>query len=228
MKGTVPLDTPIRHGHSTLMPLRVGLAILTALVAWAALVLQLGLIVERMTAEGATAAQAVWRFLGFFTILTNAAVAVVASAMAVRPDGGLAGPRVRLATAAAILFVGIVYSVALRAIWQPTGWQAVADHALHDATPPLFLLTWLFAGHGALRWSDAFRAVFGPLAYCLYALARGALDGWYAYWFLNPAALGTARLAANMALLLAAFLIIALGLIALDRWLARRIVPPLN
>ena len=207
------------------MTLRTALATLAALVAWAALALQLGLIVEKMTAEGATTVQAVWRFLGFFTILTNAAVAVVASAMALRPDGGLAGPRTRLATAAAILFVGIVYSVALRAIWRPTGWQAVADHALHDATPPLFLLAWLFAGHGALRWSDALRATIAPLAYCLYALARGAVDGWYAYWFLNPATLGAARLAANTLLLLAAFLPLALGLVALDRRLARRTVP---
>ena len=202
--------------------IRVFLAILTALVAWAALAMQLGLIIGKMTADGATWVQAVWRFLGFFTILTNIAVAVVASAMAIRPSGRLAGARVRMAAAAAIIFVGIVYSVALRSIWRPEGWQAVVDHALHDATPLLFCAVWLRFEHGSLRWRDAVYAMAAPLLYCVYALLRGAVDGWHAYWFLDPKALSVAELTANIALLAGAFIVIAFVLIALDRWLARK------
>ena len=58
------------------MPLRTAFAALASLIAWAALALQLALIVDRMTAEGATTVQAAWRFLGFFTVLANVAVAV--------------------------------------------------------------------------------------------------------------------------------------------------------
>ncbi|MCW5746142.1 MAG: Pr6Pr family membrane protein [Alphaproteobacteria bacterium] len=201
--------------------LKVPLALLTTLIATAALALQLGLIIGRMMADGHSALAAVWRFLGFFTILTNCAVAGVAGAMALRPASRLAGPRVRLATAAAILLVGIVYSLALRSIWEPTGWQAVVDHALHDATPVLFLLAWTLSAHGDLSWRDAAWSALPPLAYCAYALARGAADGWYAYWFFDPNALGLGQMTTNFCLLLAAFLAAGVALVAVDRWRGR-------
>jgi hypothetical protein len=198
------------------------IAALTALVALAAVGLQFGLTHDLMKAQGASFGAAAWRFFGYFTIISNCIVVIVAGAMASRPSSILAGPRARLAAATAIGLVGITYSIALRGVWTPTGWQAVADHALHDATPPLFLLAWFLSHHGALRWRDCVWALPIPGAYCIYALARGALDGWYAYWFLNPAALGTVRLIANAALLLVGFLLFALVLIAIDRWIARR------
>ena len=200
-----------------------GFAILTAIIAWSALVLQMILIIQKMTGDGASVAQAIWRFLGFFTILANCAVAVVATAMAARPLSILAKPNVRLATATTIFIVGLVYSVALRSIWQPTGWQAVADHALHDATPVLFLLTWLFAAHGQLQWRSAVWAVVPGFVYFVYALIRGAADGWYAYWFLDPASLPPAQMATNVAILLLIFFGVALALVGLDKWLAGRI-----
>jgi len=201
---------------------RRAVAGLTALVAAAALALQLVLLVERMTGEGASVGAAIWRFLGFFTILTNCAVAIVAGAMTAWPRRPLAGARARLATASAILFVGLVYSVALRATWAPTGWQAVADHGLHDVTPPLFLIAWAIGEHGGLDWREAGWAAVGPFVYCLYALARGAYDGWYPYWFLDPRALTGTQLAANVMLLLVALSIVALALVAVDKQLARR------
>ncbi|MDR7220989.1 Pr6Pr family membrane protein [Aminobacter aminovorans] len=204
------------------MPLRRSLAFITAVAAWAALGLQLVLLVGQMTADGASVVEAVWRFFGFFTIIMNLMAAVVASALALSPGSALAGSRSRLVTAAAIVFGGLVYSALLRAIWQPTGWQAVADHALHDATPVLFFLTWLAWDHGGLRWRDALWAAVPPLAYCGYAFARGAADGWYAYWFLNPEALNLKQLSASIVLLTAAFLVIAVTLVGIDRLLAGR------
>jgi hypothetical protein len=200
------------------MKLKTAAALLAALAAWSMLGLQLALTLQNMAAAGLAAG--LWRYLGFFTILTNLGVAVVASAMVVKPS--LAGPRVRLATAASILFVAVVYSLALRNVWHPTGWQAVADHGLHDATPLLFLVAWLLADHGALKWRDALWAMAPPLAYCLYAFARGAADGWYAYWFLDPHALSPLKLAGCIAVLSAAVLIIAFALTAVDRRLGRR------
>ena len=202
------------------------LAVLTAFVAWCALGMQLVLIIDKMTGEGASVFQAIWRFFGFFTILTNCAVAVVATAIAVRPNSTMANAKARLATATAITIVGLVYSVALRAIWHPTGWQAVVDHALHDATPLLFLLTWFFSGHGQLQWRNAVWAVLPALVYFIYALIRGAADGWYAYWFLDPASLPPAQMATNVALLLLAFSVVAFGFISLDKWLAPRNTSP--
>lgn len=197
-------------------------AALTALVAWCALGLQLVLIIQKMTGEGAGVFEAVWRYFGFFTILTNCAVAVVATAMVFRSNSVLANANVRLATATAIFIVGLVYSVALRAIWQPTGWQAVVDHGLHDATPVLFVLSWLFSEHGQLQWRSAAWAVAPAFVYFVYALVRGAADGWYAYWFLDPTSLSLTQMAANVVILILSFSAVALGFVLLDKWLDQR------
>lgn len=197
-------------------------ATLTALVAWFALAVQLILIIQKMTGEGASVLEAVWRYFGFFTILTNCAVAVVATAIVMRPNSVLANANARLATATAIFIVGLVYSVALRAIWQPTGWQAVVDHGLHDATPVLFVVSWFFSTHGQLQWRSAVWAVVPALAYFIYALMRGSADGWYAYWFMDPTSLPPAQMALNVAILLLAFSVLAIGFVGLDKWLARR------
>jgi len=131
-------------------------------------------------------------------------------------------PVPRLAVATSIILVGLVYSVALRNTWQPTGWQAVADHMLHDATPPLFAFTWLLSGHGQLAWRDAGKAVAPALAYFVYALARGRIDGWYAYWFLDPSKLPPGQMAISVGLLMAGFGLMAVLLIGLDRWPGRK------
>ncbi len=194
-------------------------AALASLVAFAALVLQYVLLANVLAADGHGALFALWRFLGFFTILTNIAVAVVAGAMTLWPGSALAGPRLRLTVATAIAGVGLVYSLALRAQWAPTGWQKLADHALHDVTPALFLLAWWLAGHGRLRFRDCGAAVLAPALYAAYAIARGALDGWYAYWFFDPSKLAPVHMAVSVLALLFVFATIALALIAIDRWL---------
>ena len=199
------------------MTLRRSIYLITAITAWAALLLQLGLIIGKMTSEGATVLAAIWRFFGFFTILSNIAVALVATALVFRNVNAVT----RLSTVSAIAFVGIVYSVALRATWQPEGWQVVVDHMLHDATPVLFLAAWLCSEHGKLHWRDAAWAIVAPVAYCIYALIRGAGDGWYAYWFLDPTQLDGVRMVVSIAALSVSFTILALVFIAIDKKLAR-------
>jgi hypothetical protein len=119
-----------------------------------------------------------------------------------------------------IALVSITYSVALRALWHPTGMQKVADVALHDATPLLILAVWIFSPHPRLQWREAAWALLPPLAYAVYALGRGAIDGWYAYWFLNPAEQSAGALAVSVAVMLAGFAVVAALLVAADRWLA--------
>lgn len=195
---------------------------MTALVAWFSLGLQLVLIINRMTGEGDTVIEAVWRYFGFFTILTNIAVALVATAMVFSPNHILARARARMITAASIALVGIVYSVALRSVWSPAGWQLVADRGLHDVAPVMFLLAWFLADHGRLAWRDALLAVVAPIAYLIYAITRGALDGWYAYWFLDLSQLSGIEFIRNTLVIALVFCLFALALIALDKWLARR------
>ena len=194
------------------------IAAIAALSGWAGLVLQLWLLVQAMgLPDGA------WRFVGFFTILTNILAAVVATAVAVGRRTGLGGARARLMAATSILMVGLVYSVALRALWSPTGLQKVADVLLHDATPLVWVALWLFAPHPRLAWREIGWALVMPIFYVVYAMARGTIDGWYAYWFLNPAAQSPVDLLVSILVLLCAFVLMAAALVWVDRRLAKRV-----
>ena len=201
------------------------IAAIAAVIGWAGLALQLALMVGNMGLGAA-----LWRFIGFFTILTNLGAAIVASAIALGSKGALAGPRARLMAATSMLTVGIVYSVALRSTWSPTGLQKVIDVLLHDAAPLLWLVLWLAASHPRLKWREIGWAILPPAAYCIYALVRGAVDGWYAYWFLNPAEQTTVQLFVSIAIMLCGLAILAAALVAVDRLLGRRsvVIPPPN
>jgi hypothetical protein len=196
-------------GHSPYVKL---LAAAAALVGWAGLALQLFLMVGNLGAG-----PALWRYVGFFTILTNLGAAAVATAVALDTRSVLAGARARLMAATSIIMVGIVYSVALRSMWSPTGLQKVADVLLHDAAPLLWALLWLVGTHARRAWRDVGWVLLPPLIYCIYALARGAIDGWYAYWFLDPAQQSQGELAVSIFVLLLAFSVLAVLLVAVDR-----------
>jgi hypothetical protein len=187
-----------------------------AAVGWAALLLQLKLIIDNLGFD-----PGLWRFFGYFTILTNIGVALVSTAVALGWRSTLAGPRARFLAASSIVLVGLVYSIALRSEWNPSGWQKVADFALHDASPLLFIMVWILAPNGALGRRDFWWALAPPALYVVYALARGAIDGWYAYWFLNPMLQTPLDLIWNLAGMLTGFALMAVLLIWVDGWLGR-------
>ena len=190
------------------------LAGLAAIIGWAGLALQFWLILQAMGfGEG------LWRFIAFFTILANIGAATVATAVAVDSKGILASPKAKYVAAASIALVGLVYSLWLRNSWDPQGLQKLADHALHDAVPVLFLGAWCAGLHEQLKWRDIFWALVPPVLYSLYALARGAVDGFYAYWFLNPATQAPAQIALSLAVLVAAVAVIAAVLNTIDHWI---------
>ena len=184
----------------------------TALVGWLALALQLAIVVGQIgTALGT------WRFLGYFTIISNIVVAAIATLVAAGGTTGLAGPRARLAGLTAIVTVGLVYSLLLRSMWNPRGLQKLADVALHDWMPMLYLLLWVLMPHGTLDRRDIKWALLLPALYLAYAIGRGAFDGWYAYWFLNPATQTLGALSLSILGMLALFAVVAAIAVAVDR-----------
>ena len=191
---------------------RHALAWATTIGGWASLGVQFAILLEAMAVG-----PALWRFLGFFTIGTNLLVAVMATRIALGRTRGLSGPAARMAITAAILLVGIAYWFLLAPLWTPTGWQLVADIGLHTVQPAMAAALWLALRDGSLAWRDVPKAAIWPALYAVYALARGASDGWYAYWFLNPKDQSLLELLVSIAGL--SLLVMGIGavLVAIDR-----------
>ena len=186
-------------------------------VAWAGLAVQFAASAELAGSAGA----AVWAMLRYFTILTNLIAALLFTAIALgRAPGRL--PFLLGGATLAILLVGIVYALLLRGLLELSGGARLADFLLHTATPVLVPLYWLaFAPKGGLARRDPWLWALYPLAYFVYALARGAAEGLYAYPFLDAGRLAPAEIALNALVMAAGFLLAGHGLLRLDRRLAR-------
>ena len=189
----------------------------TALLTWTSLGIQLAIMLNAMTLI-----PALWRFASFFTILTNLLVAIMATEIASRRTDRLSGPVARMSVTAAILLVGVVYWFLLAPLWTPTGWQLAADIGLHTVAPVLAFLLWFVMADGRLAWRDVPKAAIWPAIYAIYAVARGAVDGWYAYWFLNPKDQSALELLLSVTGLAALVMTAAALLVAIDRKRGRR------
>ncbi len=199
---------------------RFALPLLIALLAWAALALQLVLFLHYFAAAGRPLVDALARYSSFFTILTNLLVAIVLTgALASRdPQGIFKRAGVQSAAAVYILVVMLVYVLLLRHIWNPQGTQLVADSLLHYAVPLLYALYWLTAvPKSGLAWGDPLRWLLYPFVYFLYSLALGAARGEYPCRFIDPIALGYPRVFLNGLMLCAVFLMMGLLIVTLDR-----------
>lgn len=127
------------------------------------------------------------------------------------------------AIAASIVLVALAYSVLLRHLWQPQGWQWLADELLHDVMPVLYALYWWCeVRKGTLRlWHLAVWAIY-PAVYFAYALWRGSEIGVYAYPFIDVASLGYGQVMLNALGVLMGFWGIGVVLLGLDKWQGRR------
>ncbi len=198
------------------------LAILAAIVAWFGVLLQLYLSLKASLANGKTVLEGLVLYFGYFTILTNILVALVLTfplvAPASSPGRFFLRPGVRTGTAAAITAVGVSYFVLLRNVWNPQGWQLVADAVLHYVTPILFLVYWWIAVPKlALRASHLPRWASYPVGYFLYMLIRGELIGHYPYHFLDVAALGYGKTFVNGLGVLLGFILVSVLLLVAAR-----------
>ena len=202
---------------------RHRLITLAATLGWAGLSIQLYLIfIARLSVEASLLGGLV-SFFSYFTVLTNTLVATVLTC-AVTPRESAARrwflqPWVSSGVTVSIVVVGLAYSVLLRHLWHPEGWQFIADELLHDVMPLVFLGYWWFCvPKGTLRlWHLPVWLIY-PLVYFAYALLRGNLLGAYAYPFIDVAVLGYPQVFINAGGILAGFVGIGLAMIGLDHW----------
>ncbi|RDS80217.1 hypothetical protein DWU98_15020 [Dyella monticola] len=198
------------------------LAVLIALVAWFALLLQLYLSLRLTYSMGTSTAEGVAIYFGYFTVLTNLLVAAAATGPVVAPLSGwgrfFARPTAIGWVAASIAFVGVAYFVLLRHVWNPTGLQLLADVLMHYVVPVLVLVYSLIAIRGrALSWNAPLWWSLYPVLYFVYVLVRGALMGRYPYAFIDVSQLGYAITLRNAVALWVAFLIVAYVLMVIWR-----------
>lgn len=194
------------------IPARKAAAIL-ALIAWTGLVVQFASVLPR----SASAIDALWAMLRFFTITTNLLMAMVMSGIALG-WAGLWSQRLLGGVTLAMVFVGVVHVTLLRGRLQFGGSDMIADLFLHYLSPIAMLAFWvLFRPLGALRHRDPFLWSIYPLAYAAYAIARGSSDGRYPYPFLDLAQISAAQVVANVALLTLCFLLVGWLLVWRDK-----------
>ncbi|MCD5995123.1 Pr6Pr family membrane protein [Pseudomonas sp. CDFA 602] len=201
--------------------------LVAACLGWSGLVIQLYLIFIGRYADHASLLGGLVRFFSFFTVLTNTLVVVALTcALNERQSAGhrfFRHPVVCSGIAASIALVGIAYNVLLRHLWQPQGWQWVADELLHDVMPLAFLLYWwLYVPKGTLRLGHLGLWMLYPIAYFAYILLRGDVIGDYMYPFIDVGTIGYPKAFINALGVLAGFLMIALVLLGIDKWAARR------
>jgi hypothetical protein len=204
-----------------LSPLGRASAAFVAAVAFSSLLLQYVLLIAA-TRDTIGALAGTLQFFGYFTILTNLSIVLVAATAAMGVGGFFARPRVRAAVALYIAVTGLIYVLILRHLWQPQGAAWVADTGLHYVMPVLYLAWWALAlPHGQLQFRDLFKWLLFPLVYLGWALLVGAVIGLYPYPFIDLAALGWARTLANAVGVMFLFLVLAGVILALDGLLGR-------
>lgn len=187
-----------------------------ALAAWAGLVVQFA----ATFGQTGSVAETLWILLRFFTVITNLFVAVIMTRVAM---GRRTSPLVMGGLTLAILFVGIVYATLLHGLVELSGPALIADVLLHYVVPAAMAIYWLaFAPKIGLGLGDPLLWCVYPLAYLFYVVVRGSVDGRYPYPFIDVAALGYGRILLNSLMLLVAYLVAGLGLVALGRVMARR------
>lgn len=185
------------------------------LITWFALILQLIILKDSIA-----------NYFSYFTILSNLLVAISLTSELLASTASFSKifslPKTKSAIALYILIVGLVYNLVLRGIWEPKGWQLVADNLLHVVVPLTYFSYWaVFVNKGSLVWKDMISWTYFPLAYLAYSLIRGYLVNWYPYPFLDVTQFGYQQVLINAFFVVLAFVGIGLAMIYYNKLMAR-------
>jgi hypothetical protein len=201
---------------------RISAAVIAS-IGWAALALQLALTLNTVLGQGRSALAGLWLFLGFFTVLTNIMVAACMALVAMDrwPGGPRSSASALTAVVLAIAIVGVLYHVLLSGHVPEMTWPGwIADRTMHYLVPILSVAFWcVFVPKTSFTSQDPFLWIVYPLAYLAYAMARGSIDGWYPYYFIDVNVLGYVKAMRNAAVLSAGVLGIGFVLVIMTRLL---------
>jgi hypothetical protein len=98
----------------------------------------------------------------------------------------------RVSATTYIVVIALVYNALLRGSAGDIrdagyAWPVIPNEIIHVWAAVIILLDWLLiAGASQVRLRAAFWVAAYPLAWLAFSITRGIVDGWWAYWFLNP------------------------------------------
>ena len=176
--------------------------LLIGLLAWFGVITDFTTAINKDLDAGFTVSYTFIRLLGYFTILTNIFVAVVATTCALFPNSRwgkvFSAPKVFGCVVTSIVFVGIVFHLLLSDIYNPDGIKALANYLNHYITPMAMLIYWLtFPTKQPMPVYIPFYWGIYPLLYAVYIAIRGELIGKYPYFFLDVSTLGYPQVLLN-------------------------------
>jgi len=163
----------------------------TAVLTWAALVLQFVLVIRGGVVLDEVDPPALGtrliRFISYFTILTNLLVAITTTTLAL---GQTIAPRwwkvLRLNAIVGIAVTALVHWFFLRPLLDLSGADYLADKLLHVVAPLVALIGWaVFGPRGKVETSLLLPSLIYPIGWLVYTLVRGAIVDWYPYPFLD-------------------------------------------
>ncbi len=162
-------------------------------------------------------------FFGYLTVQSNM-VAVVANVLCGvaalrRPVDPAWMPGLRLCVTTFLIVAGIVFAL-LASQAEARGYRLDvpwSDQLLHFWIPGYLLLDWLLApGERHVRRAVLWIVIGYPLGWGVVTLVRGAIIGWYPYFFLDPAQVsGPLEFIAYSAAAIGLFTAVAIGLMLL-------------
>jgi hypothetical protein len=135
---------------------------------------------------------------------------------------------VQLCVFAAAVVVAVVYNALLRGLPNDVrdgnyNWPVPPNEILHVWGPIFIVIEWLvISGSVSLNFKKIWWVIAFPLAWLAFSIARGAITGWWAYWFINPGDKGgLTQMFTYIFGIMFFFLANATIAIALQRWVRR-------
>lgn len=167
------------------------------------------------------------RYFSYFTLLSNAMVAISSTVLLISPNSNWGRFFARTTTATAIAvyitIVALIYNTILRPLYQFEGLQKILNEVQHVIVPVLFVLYWcVFVNKSSLQWKDFLPWLWYPLIYILFVLIRGSFSGFYPYPFINLDDLGLRQTLINAAGMSMLFVLMSLAFIGIGKLWSRR------
>ncbi len=165
-------------------------------------------------------AYSLWKFLSYYTVLSNLLVLLWSASILFAAQNRLGEFALNANVSAAVTFYIFTVGVANYLLfgWQNLPWlERISDLLVHAVTPILTFLFWVFfANKSDLIFSYLGYWLVFPISYAVYTIVHGHWTQFYPYEFTNVRELGAKRvvintLALTIALIAGGSLFILLG-----------------